>query len=86
MVNDLRFTGSTLWLTIAEVVCVRCLQHDKIEGKIVEVDYEIPPKVGMTNCTQNKIFRFSKIRANPSPQYKENSIRQIRVPNLCELC
>jgi hypothetical protein len=29
---------------IMEVVCVRCLQHDKKEGKIVVVDYEIPPK------------------------------------------
>jgi hypothetical protein len=29
---------------IAEVVCVRCLQHDKFESKIVEVDHEIPPK------------------------------------------
>ena len=68
---------------------MRCLQHDKFEGKfegkIVEVDYEIPPKVGMTICTQYKIFRFSKIRANPLPQYKENPIRQIRVPNLSEL-
>ncbi len=41
---------------IVEVVCVRCLQHDKNEGKIVEVDYEIPPRVGMTNYTQSKIL------------------------------
>ena len=32
-----------------EVVYVRCLQHDKIVGNITEVDYEIPPNVGMTN-------------------------------------
>ena len=29
---------------IVEVVCVRSFQDDKFEGKIVEVDYEIPPK------------------------------------------
>jgi hypothetical protein len=29
-IYDLGFTGSTLWLTIAEVFCVRCLQHDKL--------------------------------------------------------
>jgi hypothetical protein len=57
-----------MWLNIAEVVCVRSLQDDKFEGKFVEVDYEIPPNVGMTNCMQYKIFRFSKIRDNPSPQ------------------
>jgi hypothetical protein len=38
-----------MWLNTLEVVCVRCLQHDNFEGKFVEVDYEIPPKVGMTN-------------------------------------
>jgi hypothetical protein len=29
---------------------------DKNESKIVEVDYEIPPNVGMTNCSQKKIL------------------------------
>ncbi len=47
---------------IAEVVCVRSFQDDKIEGKFVEVDYEIPPKVVMTNCTQNKILLILSIR------------------------
>ena len=56
-------------------------QDDKFEGKIVDVDYEIPPKVGMTNYTQYKIFRFSKIRANLTPQYNKKTIRQIHVPN-----
>jgi hypothetical protein len=37
---------------IVEVVGVRSLQDDKNESKIVEVDYEIPPNVGMTNFTQ----------------------------------
>jgi hypothetical protein len=32
---------------------VRSFQDDKNESKIVEVDYEIPPKVGMT---KNKNF------------------------------
>jgi hypothetical protein len=32
---------------------VRSLQDDKIEGKIVKVDYEIPANVGMTNCTHS---------------------------------
>ena len=41
--------GSSLWLKIVEVVGVRSFQDDKFEAKIVEVDYEIPPKVGMTN-------------------------------------
>jgi CRISPR/Cas system-associated protein Cas5 (RAMP superfamily) len=75
--------GSSLWLKIVEVVGVRSFQDDKFEAKIVEVDYEIPPKVGMTNCTQKKIFRFSKIRGNPSPQSKQKKIRYICVPKLC---
>ena len=37
--------GSSLWLIFAEVVGVSPeASGDKIEGKIVEVDYEIPPK------------------------------------------
>ncbi len=49
-----------MWLTIAELVCVRCFQHDKFESKIVEVDYEIPPNVGMTNYAQKKSLDFKK--------------------------
>ena len=40
---------------IVEVDCVRCLQHDKIKGKIEEVDYDIPANVGMRNYTQKNL-------------------------------
>lgn len=53
---DLGFTGSSMLLNFAEVVGGSPENSgDKFEGKIVEVDYEIPPKVGMTNFTQKNI-------------------------------
>ncbi len=38
-----------------EVDGVRSLQDDKIAGKIVEVDNEIPAEVGMRNYTQKNL-------------------------------
>jgi len=33
-----------MFKNIMEAVCVRCFQHDKNEGKIAEMDYEIPSR------------------------------------------
>jgi hypothetical protein len=40
-------------MRFVEVDCVRSFQDDKNEGKIVEVDYEILLKFGMTNIAYN---------------------------------
>ena len=42
-----------MWLIIAEVVDVESFQDDKF----VEVNFEIPPKVGKTNYTQKRPFQ-----------------------------
>ena len=66
------------------MVCVRSFQYDKFEGKIVEVDYEIPPKVGMTNFTQKKSLDFQKSAEiphhNPNKKKSATSAYQSYIP------
>ena len=62
-IYDLGFTGSGLWLNIAEVVGVRSFQDDKFKSKIVEVDYDTPkvPSRGQLlgrRLSLNSCFQF----------------------------